>query len=73
MDGLARNVAGDNDLSSVIFCFCGQNLPRKLAVTLVVRPPATDDGSQTLFCHRHCLVKRLDPGVPHHPALDDGT
>ena len=57
----------------VVCCFCGQQMHKARAVTLVVHPPDAEDESQALFCHSRCLVERLDTRVPHHPALDDAS
>ena len=65
-------MAGTSEHSPVTCCcFCGQSLPLRRAVRLVVILPDVDGESQTLYCHGRCLVERLDPRVPHHPSLDE--
>lgn len=54
---------------TVICCFCGVELREDEAVLLEVYPTAEGDETQTLYCHRRCLVERLRPEVPRHPAL----
>lgn len=66
-------MAGNNTLPNVVCCFCGSHVPDPQMTTLVVCPPAAEGESQTLFCHAGCLIERLDPRVPHHPALDDAV
>ncbi len=65
-------MAGSSALATVVCCFCNEPMPEAQATRMIVYPPDAEDESQTLFCHSRCLVKRLDPRVPLHPALDDG-
>ena len=50
-------------------CFCGEWLTEEISVHLVVLPTTNRDESQTLYCHRNCLVERLASVIPKHPAL----
>ena len=56
----------------VVCCFCGVPLPEHEAVLVVVYPTSERDEAQNLYAHRRCLVERLRPEVPRHPALEEG-
>lgn len=56
---------------NVVCCFCGLRLVESDAVRMVVWPTQKRDESQILHSHRVCLLNRLHPDVPAHPALAD--
>ncbi len=67
-------MAGNSDLAkAVVCCFCGEWLTEPRATRMAVCPAGAEDETQLLFCHARCLVHRLSPQVPHHPALDDDS
>jgi len=57
----------------VTCCFCGVTLPEPEAVLMVAYPTADRDEAQNLYADRGCLVRRLRPEVPRHPALEENT
>lgn len=56
---------------NVVCCFCGVSLLESDAVRIVVWPTRERDESQKLHSHRICLLNKLHPEVPAHPALGD--
>ena len=57
--------------SQAICCFCGEQVPMKWAVQIVVYPNEDRVESQVLYCHRRCLRERLLGTIPTHPDLDE--
>ena len=58
-------------MGPVMCCFCGLSLPEPEAVQIGVWPTPERDESQSFYSHRICLLNRLHPEVPVHPALED--
>jgi hypothetical protein len=58
-----------NQSQEVVCCFCGEALHESSAVLLAVFPTSSREESQQLYAHAKCLVERLRPGLPLHPAL----
>jgi hypothetical protein len=58
-------------IDNVVCAFCGLPLRDPGTILIVVYPTRERDESQTLYSHRSCLLSRLHPEVPKHPALEE--
>jgi hypothetical protein len=58
-------------MTDLICCFCGLAVHASRAVRIALTFPDPLDEGQDLACHAACLLGRLEPGIPVHPALED--
>jgi hypothetical protein len=56
---------------SAVCCFCGESVRLSNAVVLKIKPNLDSDEIQTLFSHKSCLGKLINPGIPMHPDIRD--
>lgn len=58
-------------MTDFLCCFCGLVVDpsREVKVNLTFAEPS--DEGQRLSCHASCLLSRLEPSIPVHPALLD--
>jgi oligoribonuclease (3'-5' exoribonuclease) len=56
-----------NFIEQVMCCFCGNAINLDDAVILSIMPSLEAEEAQTLFCHKHHLLERLDKSVVLHP------
>ncbi len=60
---------GNNIDNNMICCFCGKTLKKEIATLIQIIPKINDVESQDLYCHKKCLIERLDKSIPIHPNL----
>jgi len=58
-------------VSAYLCCFCGLTIDPSFAVRVNLTFPEPPDEGQDLTCHASCLLSRLEPSIPVHPALVD--
>ena len=58
-------------MGPLMCCFCGLSLPEPDTVQIAVWPTPERDESQGFYSHRICLLNRLHPEIPVHPALEE--
>lgn len=64
-------MAGNSQKENVMCCFCGNTLKLKDSVSIQICLQSNKKEKQNLFCHKNCLIKKLDKSVPIHPDLLD--
>ncbi len=56
---------------NVMCCFCGDTVSMDKAAVLTIQSSLKNDEKQQLFCHRTCLVEKVDKSVILHPDFFD--